>query len=97
MIAAGSLWLYLSLESLNVLGLEALRALCHGKLYRLAFLQALESAVLDRREMHEDIVAGLTADKAEALCIIEPLHCSLFHRCYLCFIVKFLLRKCRCE
>src|SRR5260370_2434161 len=29
--------------------------------------------------MHENVFATLTADKAIALGVIEPLHCSLFH------------------
>jgi hypothetical protein len=29
--------------------------------------------------MHENVFAGLTADKAIALGVIEPLYCSLFH------------------
>jgi hypothetical protein len=29
--------------------------------------------------MHKDIFAILTRDEAEALRVIKPLHCSLFH------------------
>jgi hypothetical protein len=29
--------------------------------------------------MHEDVVAILTADKSEALGIVKPFYCSLFH------------------
>src|SRR6266700_1632578 len=42
--------------------------------------------------MHEDIVPGLPADKAKALCIIKPLHCSLFHFIPVS-IFEFLLRR----
>jgi hypothetical protein len=31
--------------------------------------------------MHEYIFAGLTANKAIALGVIEPLYCSCFHVC----------------
>jgi hypothetical protein len=43
--------------------------------------------------MHENIIAGLAADKAVALGVIEPLYCSLFHcvTCFYCF--EFLLRR----
>ena len=42
--------------------------------------------------MHEDVVSGLSADKAKALRIIEPLHCSLFHLLPVSFF-EFLLRR----
>jgi hypothetical protein len=29
--------------------------------------------------VHEDIFAVLAADKAKSLCVVKPLHCSLFH------------------
>jgi hypothetical protein len=43
--------------------------------------------------MHENIVAGLAANKAEAFGVVKPLHCSLFHcvTCFYCF--EFLLRR----
>jgi hypothetical protein len=37
-------------------------------------LQAAKTACLNGRKMHENIVAGLAADKAEALGIVKPLH-----------------------
>src|SRR5438270_3506838 len=69
----------LGLERSDVFCLEALRPLGDIELDRLAFLQAAKPACLDGREMHEDIVARLAADKAKALSVIKPLHCSLFH------------------
>src|SRR6266446_5243195 len=77
------------LEDLNVLGLPALGALGHFELHGLAFLQALEAARLDGREMHEDIFAILAADESEALGVIKPLHCSLFHFVVLFFALNF--------
>jgi hypothetical protein len=81
------------LDGLYVFGLEALRALGDGKFYGLAFMQAAESVCLDCRKMHENIISRLPADKAEALGIVKPLHCSLFHSCYLFCIREFLLRR----
>jgi hypothetical protein len=54
--------------------------LCYG----LAFLKAAESIRLDGGEMHENIVAGLTADKPVAFGVVKPLYCSLFQfiTCY---------------
>ena len=67
------------LERPDVLGLQTLGALRHLKLYALPFLQAAEAVGLDRREMHEDILATLAADESVALGIVKPLNCSLFH------------------
>ncbi len=78
---------FVGLESLDVFGLQALGALGDIELHRLAFLQALETARLDGREMHENVFARLAADKAVALGVIEPLYCSLFH---MCFVLMFL-------
>src|ERR1035437_846450 len=66
------------LDGGNVLRLPALGALGHVELHGLAFLQALEAASLNRGEVHENVFAILTADKAVALGVIKPLHCSLF-------------------
>ena len=69
---------FVGLDSLNVFGLQALGALGDAELYRLALLEALESARLDGREMHENIFPCLTLDEPVALRSIEPLHCALF-------------------
>ena len=73
-----------SLDELDVFCLETLGSLDHVKLHRLAFLKAAESVRLDGREMHENIVAGLTADKPVAFGVVKPLYCSLFQfiTCY---------------
>jgi len=65
----GTLWLPLE-DSLNVLSLPSLRAFGHIEPHRLPFLQALEAACLDSREVHENILASLTTDKAVAFCVI---------------------------
>jgi hypothetical protein len=67
------------LDRLHVLSLPALGSLGDAELHRLALLQASETTCLDGREMHENVFAILTADKAVALGVIEPLYCSLFH------------------
>ena len=69
----------LELERPNVLGLPAFGSFSDLKFHALTFLQAAETARLDGREMHENVFATLAADKAIALGVVEPLHCSLFH------------------
>ena len=80
------------LERLDVLSLPALGALGHVELHGLALLQALETACLNRREMYENVFARLTADKAVALGVIEPLDCSLFCHGVRCSFVQSILR-----
>src|SRR5439155_17670848 len=81
------------LERSNVFRLEAFGPLGDVELDRLAFLQAAKAACLDSRKMHENVVARLAADEAEAFGVVKPLHCSLFHcvTCFYCF--EFLLRR----
>jgi hypothetical protein len=79
---------FAGLDRLYVFCLPPLRALGHVKLDGLTLLQALETASLDRGEMHENVFAILTADEAVAFSVIEPLYCSLF--CHvLCTLVSF--------
>jgi hypothetical protein len=80
------------LEYLHILCLEALGPLGYVELYSLTFLQATETVALDSREVDENILTSLPADKAEALGIVKPFHCSLFH-CLFLFSVEFLLRR----
>src|SRR5438270_5865204 len=75
------------LKCLDVLCLPALGAFDHIELDLLTFLQAPESARLDGGEMHEYILAILTADETIALGIVKPLHCSCFH----CVAISFVL------
>jgi len=74
-----SLGVLRELERLYVSRLPALGTLHYVKLNGLTFLQALETVRIDSRVMHEDILAVLTRDEAEALRVIEPLHSTLFH------------------
>jgi hypothetical protein len=69
------------LSDLYVRGLEAFRAFCDFELNGLAFLQAPVSGALDFALMDEDVaLATCAADKAKSLCVVKPLHCSLFHK-----------------
>jgi hypothetical protein len=68
------------LNRLNVLGLEALGAAHDVELHALAFLKAAEAVRVDRGEVNEDIfVVALARNEAEALGIVKPLDCTLFH------------------
>jgi hypothetical protein len=73
---------FATLERLDVFRLPALGALGHVELHRLALLKALETSRLDRREMHKNVFATLTADEAVAFGVVEPLHRSLFCHVY---------------
>jgi hypothetical protein len=68
-----------SLEDLDVLGLPAFRSLRYVELNRLAFLQRAKSVALNRREVHEYVLAVRSAQKPEAFGVVKPFHCSLFH------------------
>jgi hypothetical protein len=68
-----------SSEGLHVLGLPALRSLRYVELNRLAFLQRAKSIALYRGEVDENVLAVWPAQKSEALGVVKPLHCSLFH------------------
>jgi hypothetical protein len=69
---------FATLERPHVFRLPAFGALGHVEFDRLALLKALETACLDRREVHKNIFAVLTANEAVAFGVVEPLHCSLF-------------------
>ncbi len=69
----------LNLDYGHVLCLQALRALDDAELHGLAFLKAPKTIRLNRRKVYKDIFAVLAADKAKTLCVVKPLHCSLFH------------------
>src|SRR5690606_41325186 len=54
--------------------LQSLLPLDHQEAHLLAFLQGLEPRHLDCAEMHEHILAAVTADESETLRVVEPLH-----------------------
>jgi hypothetical protein len=66
------------LESGDVRGLQALGALRHFEFNGLSFVQRLVTLGLNRREVYEDVLAGLALDESKALASIEPLYCTLF-------------------
>src|ERR1039458_8283602 len=67
------------LENLYVLSLPTLGPFDYVERDSLAFLQAAEAFRLNRRIVNEYVFPILTADKAVALRVIEPLNRSLFH------------------
>src|SRR5215470_14158396 len=67
------------LQQLHVLCLPPLRAFDDVELHRLAFFQTAEAIRLNSGEVNEHIFSIFTGNKAIALRVIEPLHCTLFH------------------
>src|SRR5262249_1056400 len=63
----------------DVRGLEPFRAASHLELNAVTLGQALEALSLDGAEVHEHVLAAFLGDESEALCVVEPLHCSLCH------------------
>src|ERR1017187_3447675 len=58
--------------------LQAFGPFGHLKLHSGAFIQALITLGLNRREVYEDIFSILPLDKTVALGRVEPLHCTFF-------------------
>jgi hypothetical protein len=83
---------FVRLDGLNVLGLPALRAFGHVELHGLPFLEAAKAASLNSGEVHENVLAILTADEAIAFGVVKPLYCSLFQLIFL-FPFEFRLRR----
>src|SRR6476661_8631938 len=66
----------------DVLSRRALLALHDVELDTVALGEALESGSLNRRVVHEEVLAAiLRRDEAEALGVIEPLHFSCVAHC----------------
>jgi len=63
------------LYALHVGGLEAFRSLGEVELDGLALIQAAISVLLDRREMHEYILARGPLDESVTFGSVEPLDC----------------------
>ena len=63
----------------NVLGLVTLAAGGHVEFDLLALFEVLVARAGDVRVMHEDVVARVTGDEAEALLGVEELHGSCSH------------------
>ena len=77
----------LPLEGGDARCLQALGSLGHFEFNRLRLVQRLISLRLNRGEMDENVLAGLTLDESKALAGIKPLYCSLFSQ--LCFSFLF--------
>src|SRR5437899_7981138 len=63
----------------DVRSLESLRAAGDFELDPITFSKALEALRLDGGVVHEHVLAALLRDEAEALRVVEPLHCSCCH------------------
>jgi len=68
------------LDASDVERLEAFRATLDFKLHLIALVEVLVSITDDGLVVDEHILAIRSGDETEALCSVEPLHCSLFHR-----------------
>src|SRR5437773_10925792 len=68
-----------ALHANDVRGVQPLLSGLHFQLHRLPFAERLEPVHLDRREMHEDVLATFLLNEAVPLRIIEPLHLSPGH------------------
>ena len=64
-------------ETRDLVGLGALGSLDDVELDLIAFLEALVALALDRTVVNEDVGATLAAEKAVALCVVEPLYGAL--------------------
>jgi len=61
-----------------VRGLEAFGAFGEIELYRLAFVQAAISVLLDGGEVHKHVLAGGPLNEPVALGSVKPLDCTFF-------------------
>ena len=68
------------------------RQTANVELHTLIFVEAAESACLNRREVNENIFAVLAADETIAFGIVKPLYCSCFHLVACSFCVEIALK-----
>src|SRR5579872_2198736 len=66
------------LRAFDVCRLQAFGSLRDLKTHFGALFERTIAVALDRREVHEDVLAALSLDKAIAFGGVEPLYCSLF-------------------
>src|SRR5689334_14342490 len=84
------------LNSVHVLGLQALRTLLDLELNLRTFIQAPVPVCLNGREMHEHVVAAGALDKSIAFGGIKPLHNTFFfHYKFSYNIVRHTQKECR--
>jgi hypothetical protein len=77
----GPLWLEscgFKSDSHDVLGLQSFGPLLDLELHLRTFIQAAVAVSLDRRKMHEHVVAARSLDKSIAFGGIKPFHYALF-------------------
>ena len=67
----------MELETNYVFGLKALWSLLHFEFNRLPFVEGLVPFGLNRRKVHENILARLALNEPITLCCVKPLHCTL--------------------
>jgi hypothetical protein len=70
---------WLKLGYLDVICLPTLRSFYNIELDRLALFERTESLALDGRVVNEYVLAVGAADEPEALGVVKPFHCSVFH------------------
>jgi hypothetical protein len=68
--------------------LQALGAAGHFEFNRLAFVQRLVAFSLNRGEVDENVLAGLSLDEPKSLTGVEPLYCSLFFQLCFSFLIE---------
>jgi hypothetical protein len=68
-----------ALQHLHVLCLPSFWTFDDIERHRLALFQAAETIRLNGGEVNKNVFTIFPGDKAIALRVIEPLHCSLFH------------------
>jgi hypothetical protein len=77
-MTGGLIYAGLYLRIANVLSLQALGPAFHLELYLRTFLERAVSVHLDRREVHEHIIAVRALDETIALCGVKPFHNTFF-------------------
>ena len=65
-------------NSADVRSLQSLGAPGDFKLHSLTFVQRFVPLGLNRREVDENVLAGLALNKTETFAGVKPLYCSLF-------------------
>jgi hypothetical protein len=77
-MTGGLIYAGLYLRIANVLSLQALGPAFHLELYLRTLLERAVSVHLDRREVHEHIIAVRALDDTIALCGVKPFHNTFF-------------------
>jgi hypothetical protein len=59
-----------------------------------AVIERFEAAGVDRRVVHEDVIAVFLLDKSKTFSVVEPLYCSIGHEHYL---LSISFQRCKLE